>query len=41
MGLKLAIDAIHNLPKDEFYVVQYTLNPPGSYYNSTDLSDDN
>lgn len=40
-GFKLAIDAIHNVPKAVPYIVHYTVNPEAEYYKKTDLEDPN
>jgi hypothetical protein len=31
-GFKFSVDAIHNVPNSNPYVVTYTINPPGDYY---------
>lgn len=32
IGFKFAADAIHNAPKDSYYIILYGLNPPGALY---------
>lgn len=34
-GFKFAIDGLHNLPKEGFFVTAFCLNPPGALYNDT------
>ena len=35
LGFKFAADAIHNAPKDAYYIILYGLNPPGAMYQET------
>jgi hypothetical protein len=40
LGFKVAIDAVHNTPSDDPHVVIFCLNPPGSLYMNTKITQD-
>lgn len=40
LGFKVSIDAIHHVPKPKPHVVLFSINPPGSFYTQSVISQD-